>query len=94
MKFYRTKNGFIFSLLLIVSGPVLAQNKPADTQVAKETTVTGKVMDEKGQGIAGASVMQTTPIRAQRREANQACRAVHASIAHPSTPLAAIIPVK
>ncbi len=57
MKFYRTKNGFILSLLLIVSGSVLAQNKPADSQGAKATTVSGKVLDEKGQGIAGASVM-------------------------------------
>jgi len=63
MKLYRTRNGsfpfslyWVFCLLLLASAPAFAQNKEAH-KTQEEITVEGKVTDDKGQGIAGASVM-------------------------------------
>jgi TonB-linked SusC/RagA family outer membrane protein len=63
MKLYRTRNGFfpsslylVICLLTLASVPVFSQNKEAH-KTQEEITVEGKVTDDKGQGIAGASVM-------------------------------------
>ena len=63
MKLYRTRNGFfpsslylVICLLTLASAPVFSQNKEAH-KTQEEITVEGKVTDDKGQGIAGASVM-------------------------------------
>jgi len=64
MKFYQTKKGFFSHTLywvllcLVVTGQVFAQNTPAEKAgPAPGTFLEGKVTDEKGQGIAGASIM-------------------------------------
>src|SRR5579872_4487470 len=63
MKFFQTKNGFlplphhwIFCLLMAASLPVFAQNGAGNKPPQSKVNVDGKITDEKGQGIAGASI--------------------------------------